>query len=80
MLSVDLRGKLASLDFATVLQMLALGEAAFLFMGYVTPETLAEVICQQVQEAVSELFFWKEGYFEHRDCLVAFDERTARKM
>ncbi|MDM8552495.1 DUF4388 domain-containing protein [Desulfobacterales bacterium HSG2] len=144
MLSVDLKGKLDSLDFATVLQMLASGnktgilQAArghtksavclkdgnivaasdsnglrlgqilynnrrisheklrnalriaktsnkmigevLLLMKYITPETLRQVIRQQVQETVSELFFWKEGYFEYRDCLVEFDERSTREI
>lgn len=45
-----------------------------LSMGYVTQETLKQVIHQQVQEAVLELFFWKEGVFEYRDCVVEFDK------
>ncbi|OQX05398.1 MAG: hypothetical protein BWK80_52235 [Desulfobacteraceae bacterium IS3] len=45
-----------------------------LSMGYVTQDILKQVIHQQVQEAVLELFFWKEGYFEYRDCVVDFDK------
>jgi len=144
MLSVDLKGKLDSLDFATILQMLASGDKTgilqvvrghtksaiclkggnivaasdsnglrlgqilynnrmishenlrnalriaktsnkmigevLLLMKYITPETLRQVIRQQVRETVSELFFWKEGYFEYRDCLVEFDERNSREI
>lgn len=141
MLSVDLKGKLDSLDFATILQMLASGDKTgllhvvrghtksaiclkdgniiaasdsnglrlgqilyknqmishenlqnalriakksnkmigevLLLKKYITPETLRQVIRQQVLEAVSELFLLKEGYFEYRDCLVEFDEQNA---
>ena len=144
MLSVDLKGKLDSLDFATVLQILASGDKTgilqairghtksaiclkggnivaasdsnglrlgqilyrnrmishknlrnalkiaktsnkmigevLLNMDYISPQMLGDVIRQQVQETVSELFVWKEGYFEYRDCLVDFDERNTREI
>ncbi len=51
-----------------------------LFMGYVSQDTLKEVIYQQVQDAVIELFFWKEGFFEYRDCLVDFDEKSVQAI
>lgn len=142
--SVDLKGKLDSLDFGTVLQMLASGDKTgilqvargftksaiclkdgnivaasdsnglrlgqilykkgmisyeklrnalkmakasnkmigevLLFMGYITPETLSDVIYQQVQAAVLEILLWKEGYFEYRDCMVEFDEQSAMQI
>ncbi len=56
-----------------------LGEV-LLFMGYVNQETLREVVQQQVQEAVLELFFWREGHFEYRDCQMDFDERGAKQI
>lgn len=56
-----------------------LGEV-LLFMGYVDQNTLREVVHQQVQEAVLELFFWEEGHFEYRDCLVEFDERGVTQI
>lgn len=56
-----------------------LGEV-LLFMKYISEETLREVIHQQVQEAVLELFFWKEGSFEYRDCMVDFDSRSVKEI
>jgi len=50
-----------------------LGEV-LLAMGYIDMNALKEVVRQQVQEAVLDLFFWKEGFFEYRDCIVEFDE------
>ncbi len=50
-----------------------LGEA-LLSMGYINTDTLQEIVHQQVQEAVLELFYWKDGYFEYRDCAVEFGE------
>lgn len=49
-----------------------LGEV-LLFMGYIDKDTLHNVVQQQVQEAVLELFFWEDGAFEYRDCKVEFD-------
>ncbi len=56
-----------------------LGEV-LLFMNYVHEDILRDVIHQQVQEAVLELFFWKEGAFEYRDCIVEFDEKSIREI
>jgi Lar family restriction alleviation protein len=50
-----------------------LGEV-LLSMRYIEMDVLKEVVRQQVQEAVLELFFWKQGFFEYRDCIVEFDE------
>ncbi len=50
-----------------------LGEV-LLAMGYIEMNALKEVVRQQVQEAVLDLFFWKDGFFEYRDCIVEFDE------
>lgn len=49
-------------------------------LGYVDEGTLKEVIHQQVQEAVLELFFWTSGVFEYRDCLIDFDRRHMREL
>lgn len=51
-----------------------------LSMGYVTQDTLKQVIHQQVQEAVLELFFWRDGYFEYRDCVVEFDNDSIQAV
>jgi Lar family restriction alleviation protein len=51
-----------------------------LSMNYIDENTLKDVIQQQVQEAVLELFFWKEGRFEYRDCLIEFDERGMKEI
>ena len=51
-----------------------------LLMGYVDEGMLKNVIYQQVQEAVMELFFCKEGYFEYRDCVVDFDEQGTTEI
>ncbi|MCP4344786.1 MAG: DUF4388 domain-containing protein [Desulfobacterales bacterium] len=56
-----------------------LGEV-LLFMGYVDQDTLRDVVQQQVQEAVLELFFWRKGHFEYRDCQMDFDERGAKQI
>ncbi len=56
-----------------------LGEI-LLSMNYIDETTLKEVIQQQVQEAVLELFFWREGTFEYRDCIVDFDNRSMQEI
>jgi hypothetical protein len=56
-----------------------LGEV-LLFMKYISEETLVDVIHQQVQEAVLELFFWKEGSFEYRDCNLEFDAKSIKEI
>lgn len=56
-----------------------LGEV-LISMKYVDEETLREVIQQQVQEAVLELFFWREGTFEYRDCMIEFDRRSMQEI
>lgn len=56
-----------------------LGEV-LLNLRYIDAQTLKEVIQQQVQEAVLELFFWKEGNFEYRDCVIEFDKQGANKL
>ncbi len=56
-----------------------LGEV-LLTMKYISEETLIEVIHQQVQEAVLELFFWKEGSFEYRDCNLDFDIKSVKEI
>lgn len=47
---------------------------------YIDEKTLKDVIQQQVQEAVLELFFWKEGHFEYRDCIVEFDNHGINEI
>ncbi len=44
-------------------------------LNYIDQNTLKEVIRQQVQEAVLEMFLWREGEFEYRDCVVEFVEQ-----
>lgn len=44
-------------------------------LKYVDRDTLKSVIRQQVQEAVLEMFLWREGLFEYRDCVVEFVEQ-----
>jgi len=56
-----------------------LGEV-LLSMGYIDMEALKEVVRQQVQEAVLDLFFWKDGFFEYRDCIVEFDEDGVQEI
>ena len=51
-----------------------------LSLNFIDEEVLRSVIQQQVQEAVLELFFWKEGAFEYRDCLLDFDERSMKEI
>ena len=53
---------------------------ALLSLNFIDAKTLREVIQQQVQEAVLELFFWKEGHFEYRDCIIEFDERGVNEI
>lgn len=50
-----------------------LGEV-LLSLRFISRKTLQEVIRQQVQEAVLEMFLWREGIFEYRDCEVEFVE------
>jgi hypothetical protein len=142
--SADFKGNLASLDFASILQMLSSGEKTgilhvsrshtksviclkegnivaasdsnglrlgqilykkgmisqqdllsalktakknnkmigetLLGLGYISQITLNDLIYQQVQEAVLEIFFWKEGNFEYRDCVIEFHEATIRHI
>lgn len=56
-----------------------LGEV-LLSMNFIDEEVLRNVIQQQVQEAVLELFFWKEGSFEYRDCVLDFDQRSMKEI
>lgn len=56
-----------------------LGEV-LLSMNFIDENVLRSVIQQQVQEAVLELFFWKEGTFEYRDCLLDFDQRSIKEI
>lgn len=56
-----------------------LGEV-LLSMGYIGMDALKEVVRQQVQEAVLDLFFWKDGFFEYRDCIVEFDEEGVQEI
>lgn len=56
-----------------------LGEV-LLSMKYIEPETLKEVVYQQVQETVLELIFWTEGDFEYRDCVVEFDNQGIKEI
>lgn len=52
-----------------------LGEM-LLTMGYVTQDTLKEVVRHQVRETVLDLFLLEHGEFEFRDCPVQFDEQV----
>lgn len=56
-----------------------LGEV-LLFMKYINEDTLKDVVQQQIQEAVLELFFWKEGAFEYRDCTVESNEKSIKEI
>ncbi|MDM8522911.1 Lar family restriction alleviation protein [Desulfococcaceae bacterium HSG8] len=51
-----------------------------LTMGYVTRDALKKVIHQQVQKVVLEIFFWREGYFEYKDCMIKFDEHITQSI
>lgn len=44
-------------------------------LNIISKKTLEEVIRQQVIEAVLEMFQWREGVFEYRDCIVDFVEQ-----
>ena len=52
-----------------------LGEM-LLAMGYVTQDTLKEVVRHQVRETVLNLFLLEHGEFEFHDCPVEFDEQV----
>ncbi len=56
-----------------------LGEI-LLSMNLLDENVLRDVICHQVQEAVLELFFWRDGAFEYRDCIIDFDEQNIREI
>ncbi|MEZ4528187.1 MAG: DUF4388 domain-containing protein [Desulfobacterales bacterium] len=56
-----------------------LGET-LLSMNLIDSTVLREVICHQVQEAVLELFFWRDGSFEYRDCIIDFDQQNIREI
>jgi Lar family restriction alleviation protein len=56
-----------------------LGEV-LLSMGFINTDTLREVIHQQVQDAVLELLYWKEGSFEYRDCMVEFGDQGMQEI
>ena len=56
-----------------------LGEV-LLSKNFIDESVLRSVIQQQVQEAVLELFFWKEGAFEYRDCMLDFDQRSMKEI
>jgi len=47
-----------------------------LAMGYVTQDTLKEVVLHQVRETVLDLFLLEHGEFEFRDFPVQFDEQV----
>ena len=44
-------------------------------LGYISENSLKELIRHQIREAVLEISLWLEGDFEYRDCPVDFDER-----
>lgn len=48
---------------------------ALLDLGYIGEESLKELIRHQIREALLEISFWVEGFFEYRDCPLEFDER-----
>jgi Lar family restriction alleviation protein len=50
-----------------------LGEV-LISLGIIDPLTLTEVIREQVQEAIFDLFLWGEGDFEYEDCEIGFNE------
>lgn len=56
-----------------------LGEV-LLGMAFIDEKVLKEMVQKQVQEAVLELFFWREGTFEYRDCILEFDERAMSEI
>ncbi len=56
-----------------------LGEI-LLSMNLIDDGVLRDVICQQVQETVLELFFWRDGSFEYRDCIIDFDQQNIREI
>ncbi len=50
-----------------------LGNAS-IALGYVTRETLRELFCDWIREAVPDLCRWAGGDFERHDCLGVFSE------
>jgi len=44
-------------------------------LGYISEESLKKLIRHQIREALLEISFWLEGFFEYRDCPLEFDER-----
>jgi len=50
-----------------------LGEV-LISLGIIDHLTLTEIIREQIQEAIFDLFLWGEGDFEYQDCEVGFNE------
>ena len=44
-------------------------------MGYISQDTLRELIHQQIREVVFDLLSWGEGDFEYQDCSVEFNDQ-----
>lgn len=45
-----------------------------LALGYISQDTLKELILHQIREVVFDLLGWTEGDFHYQDCLVEFDD------
>jgi hypothetical protein len=76
------KGMISQEDLLTALKIAKknnkmIGET-LLSLGHISQITLNDLIYQQVQEAVLEIFFWKEGNFEYRDCLIEFHKSGIR--
>jgi Lar family restriction alleviation protein len=45
-----------------------------LALGYISEDTLKELIRHQIREVVFDLFGWTEGDFQYQDCFVEFND------
>ncbi len=49
-------------------------------LGYVSQDTLKELLRHQIRMVVFDLFGWTEGDFQYQDCHVEFDELVVEDM
>ena len=49
-------------------------------LGYLSEDTLKELILYQVREVVLDLLGWTEGDFHYLDCLVEFDNLVVQDI
>jgi len=54
--------------------------AMLLALGYLSEDTLKELIYHQVREVVFDLLGWTEGSFLYQDCLVEFDDLVVQDI